>query len=113
MTPARLRIPRTTLRLSVLAIALLAFTGCAKKDGVTAPSVNPTTDAYTITRTLSDEAQRNTLAFDGLAFLTGANARYGGYLRSSLPPYWWSTDGAAVRDALSRLNSGLTLDAAH
>lgn len=42
-----------------------------------------------------------------------ANARYGGYLRSSLPPYWWSTDGAAVRDALSRLNSGLTLDAAH
>ncbi len=81
MTPARLRVPRTTLRLSVLAIALLAFTGCAKKDGVTAPSVNPTTDAYTITRTLSDEAQRNTLAFDGLAFLTGD---LGG--QSFLPP---------------------------
>jgi hypothetical protein len=30
-----------------------------------------TTDKYTIEQTISDEAQRNTLSFDGLAFLTG------------------------------------------
>ena len=29
-------------------------------------------DGYTIEQTLSDEAQRNTIAFDGLAFLTGS-----------------------------------------
>ncbi|NDB18086.1 MAG: ATP-dependent DNA helicase [Actinobacteria bacterium] len=40
-----------------------------------------------------------------------ANARYGGYLRSSLPPYWWTTDGNSVRDALTRLNFELTPDA--
>ena len=38
-------------------------------------------DPYTITQTLSDEAQRNTIAFDGLAFLTGS---LGG--QSFLPP---------------------------
>jgi ATP-dependent DNA helicase DinG len=30
-------------------------------------------------------------------------ARYGGYLRASLPPFWATTDGAAVRAALARL----------
>ena len=32
-----------------------------------------------------------------------ATARYGGYLRASLPPFWSTTDGAAVRAALARL----------
>jgi ATP-dependent DNA helicase DinG len=32
-----------------------------------------------------------------------ATARYSGYLRSSLPPYWATTDGDAVRAALRRL----------
>jgi ATP-dependent DNA helicase DinG len=32
-----------------------------------------------------------------------ATARYGGYLRASLPPFWATTDGAAVRAALARL----------
>lgn len=32
-----------------------------------------------------------------------ATARYGGYLRASLPPFWATTDGAAVRNALARL----------
>jgi ATP-dependent DNA helicase DinG len=32
-----------------------------------------------------------------------ATARYGGYLRASLPPFWPTTDGAAVRAALARL----------
>jgi ATP-dependent DNA helicase DinG len=36
-----------------------------------------------------------------------ATARYGGYLRASLPPFWPTTDGAAVRAALTRLASGL------
>ncbi len=32
-----------------------------------------------------------------------ATARYGGYLRASLPPFWATTDGAQVRRALERL----------
>lgn len=40
-------------------------------DSITAPTV-PLTHTMGITQTLSDEAQRNTLAFDGLAFLTGS-----------------------------------------
>jgi ATP-dependent DNA helicase DinG len=34
-----------------------------------------------------------------------ATARYGGYLRASLPPFWPTTDAAAVRAALTRLRS--------
>ncbi|MEZ0338962.1 ATP-dependent DNA helicase [Mycobacterium sp. pV006] len=34
-----------------------------------------------------------------------ATARYGGFLRASLPPFWTTTDGAAVRAALQRLRS--------
>jgi ATP-dependent DNA helicase DinG len=30
-------------------------------------------------------------------------ARYGGFLRTSLPPFWTSTDPALVRAALRRL----------
>ena len=42
-----------------------------KRPAVTAPTV-PLTQTMGITQTLSDEAQRNTIAFDGLAFLTGS-----------------------------------------
>lgn len=35
-----------------------------------------------------------------------ATARYGGYLRASLPPFWATTDAALVRDALRRLRDG-------
>ncbi|TDH54469.1 ATP-dependent DNA helicase [Mycobacterium eburneum] len=34
-----------------------------------------------------------------------ATARYAGYLRASLPPFWHTTDGARVRAALGRLAS--------
>ncbi len=34
-----------------------------------------------------------------------ATARYGGYLRASLPPFWPTTDGAQVRRALQRLRA--------
>ena len=34
-----------------------------------------------------------------------ATARYGGYLKASLPPFWATTDGTAVRSALARLRS--------
>ncbi|MGB6209513.1 ATP-dependent DNA helicase [Mycobacterium sp.] len=34
-----------------------------------------------------------------------ATARYGGYLRASLPPFWPTTDAATVRAALTRLRS--------
>ena len=32
-----------------------------------------------------------------------ATARYGGFLRASLPPMWTTTDPALVRQALARL----------
>ncbi|MGU3501206.1 ATP-dependent DNA helicase [Mycobacterium sp. C31M] len=35
-----------------------------------------------------------------------ATARYGGFLRSSLPPFWATTDPQRVRDALIRLRGG-------
>jgi len=35
-----------------------------------------------------------------------ATARYGGFLRSSLPPMWTTTDPAVVRKALARLAAG-------
>src|ERR1700727_3068404 len=34
-----------------------------------------------------------------------ATARYGGYLRSSLPPFWQTTNAAQVRAALERLRA--------
>ena len=34
-----------------------------------------------------------------------ATARYSGFLKASLPPFWATTDGAAVRAALARLRS--------
>jgi ATP-dependent DNA helicase DinG len=33
-----------------------------------------------------------------------ASARYGRFLRSSLPPFWYTTDGRVVRAALRRLS---------
>ena len=35
-----------------------------------------------------------------------ATARYGGYLRASLPPFWATTDSNRVREALGRLRTG-------
>jgi ATP-dependent DNA helicase DinG len=35
-----------------------------------------------------------------------ATARYGGYLRASLPPFWATTDSNRVRQALERLRTG-------
>ncbi len=37
-----------------------------------------------------------------------ATARYGGYLRASLPPFWPTTDPRLVRDALRRLDAPAT-----
>lgn len=36
-----------------------------------------------------------------------ATARYGGYLQSSLPPFWTTTDPSAARQALTRLRISL------
>jgi ATP-dependent DNA helicase DinG len=33
-------------------------------------------------------------------------ARYGDFLRASLPPFWTTTDPALVRAALGRLSAG-------
>jgi hypothetical protein len=34
-----------------------------------------------------------------------ATARYGGYLRASMPPFWTTTDSGVVREALARLHA--------
>ncbi len=51
---------------------LLFFPGCSEDPDITNP-VTPVSngDKYTIIQTISDEAQLNTIAFDGLAILTG------------------------------------------
>ena len=60
------------------------FAGC-KKDTVESnasiAASASTIDQYTITQAISDEAQRNTISFDGLAFLTGCLGS-----QSFLPP---------------------------
>lgn len=64
----------TSIIFVLLLIPLLSiFAGCKKDSTVTDATVlTPTgNDQYTITQAISDEAQRNTIAFDGLAFLTG------------------------------------------
>lgn len=66
-----------------LAVAAM-LAGCSKKGLVTSPSTATTEDptaTMTITQTISDEAQRNTIAFDGLAFITGSLGS-----QSFLPP---------------------------
>ena len=65
---------RATLMAGAACLGL--FVGCHHAD--TTPDPEP---QYTIDQTLSDEAQRNTIAFDGLGFLTGC---LGG--QSFLPP---------------------------
>jgi len=57
----------------LLLIPLLSiFAGCKKDsaEDIVSPETNKV-DQYTITQAVSDEAQRNTIAFDGLAYLTG------------------------------------------
>jgi phosphatidylethanolamine-binding protein (PEBP) family uncharacterized protein len=72
--------------LLILAGVTTILAGCSKDhDTVAGPTTedptNPPGDRYTIEQTLSDEAQRNTIAFDGLAFLTGSLGS-----QSFLPP---------------------------
>jgi hypothetical protein len=53
-----------------IALILLFAPGCKKEE--TQEIIDPpANDKYTITQTLSDEAQLNTIAFDALAFMTG------------------------------------------
>jgi len=69
----------------IMFIALTTiFAQCKKTDETsTSPLAGAliNTDQYTITQAISDEAQRNTIAFDGLAFLTGCLGS-----QSFLPP---------------------------
>jgi hypothetical protein len=56
----------------IVIVAVTSILGSCKKDSAE-NIVTPATpvDQYTITQAISDEAQRNTIAFDGLAYLTG------------------------------------------
>ena len=57
------------------------FIGCKKTSDSTAGTPLNNEPQYTITQAISDEAQRNTISFDGLAFLTGCLGS-----QSFLPP---------------------------
>ncbi|MFZ4706921.1 MAG: hypothetical protein ACOYMF_13020 [Bacteroidales bacterium] len=58
--------------LILMVVLTSIFAQCKKDDDENATMNTPITeDEYTITQAVSDEAQRNTIAFDGLAFLTG------------------------------------------
>jgi hypothetical protein len=61
-----------SLTLILAMIFSLSSVQCKRGDeeNLVGPS-NVSADKYTITQSISDEAQRNTIAFDGLAFLTG------------------------------------------
>ncbi len=78
MSPGSLR--RAALLL-VLAGATTVLAGCSKHHSSVTGPTTPSTDRYTIEQTLSDQCQRNTIAFDGLAFLTGCLGA-----QSFLPP---------------------------
>lgn len=53
-------------------IALASILSQCEKNEIVVEATLPENDAqYTITQAVSDEAQQNTIAFDGLAFLTG------------------------------------------
>jgi hypothetical protein len=62
----------TLKTLTLLALAAFPFSlqGCAKDSEPTSTTTATPIDEYTIERTLADGCQRNTIAFDGLAFLT-------------------------------------------
>ena len=63
------------LPMVVIVLFSSAFASCKKStvEDAAAPATtnNTNTYEYTITQAISDEAQRNTIAFDGLAYLTG------------------------------------------
>jgi hypothetical protein len=81
---------RKTLKTRFFGIVLLfliialssIFAQCKKTEDETTPAtLANNTPQYTITQAISDEAQRNTISFDGLAFLTGCLGS-----QSFLPP---------------------------
>ncbi len=74
--------PLFPTRVAAVLFAMLLLSSCSD-DKSTGPSNqnDNISDEYTIERTLADECQRKTIAFDGLAFLTG---NLGG--QSFLPP---------------------------
>lgn len=57
--------------IAIIIIAITSITCKSESDDNPVTPITGGTDKYTISQTLSDEAQRNTIAFDGLAFLTG------------------------------------------
>lgn len=68
----------------ILTALLLSFilvcSGCTEENPTTA-TVTPQAVRYTISQSISDEAQKNTISFDALAFLTGSVGS-----QSFLPP---------------------------
>ena len=69
-------IPETTRMLSILASSLLILTAAGQDSSPQPPQPRPSRRGpgpgnYTIEQATSDRAQFNTIAFDGLAFLTG------------------------------------------
>ena len=59
------------LPVTITVAMVMMFSGCEKNAEPSTSSTVTQADQYTITQATSDEAQMNTIAFDGLAYLTG------------------------------------------
>ena len=69
----RIQLTRLPWVLPILVFIVIStmFAGCKKDSEENIVSSATPADQYTITQAISDEAQQNTIAFDGLAYLTG------------------------------------------
>ena len=67
--------------LTIAALVTLIAGGCTRKPDPLSPVSDQAASQYTVAQTVSDEAQRNTIAFDALAFLNGCVGS-----QSFLPP---------------------------
>ena len=61
----------SSTKITVIVLILVSIAGCSGGSSSGSNSVNNGGPAFTIENTLSEEAQRNTIAFDALSFLTG------------------------------------------
>ena len=55
-----------------------------------------------VTFTVVGPQEENDLMLVAVLDSRMATARYGGYLRASMPPFWTTTDSGVVREALAR-----------
>jgi hypothetical protein len=66
-----IRATKRMIHYFLFVFSMCIFLLACKKESITEINTDDQAPQYTITQAISDEAQRNTISFDGLAFLTG------------------------------------------